>query len=340
MTYADFIKEFSSGKIRPAYFVTGVEEFLAETAVKKLTDALLKPDERTWNLSVFYGKDADGLLDALTALPILSRYRVTVVRQVQDLSEKLLDEVIRYLKSPSEDCCLILWADKLDKRSHFFKEISGTRVATIDCPKPNQRELSGWMTTYISQLGKKLDPDALGRLTAVNWPGLRELAGELDRLALMVGDSPVIRAADIDELGGGSFAFERWKLTEAVGSANITEALDAVDNLQRWGTKPIQIINDLQRLFINMWQIQWYLKHNQQSQAEKTIKLHPFVLKKYSGYVRGMSPNAVDDGILRILEADLAIKQGLRPETLEVGLLVADLVRLVGPNRIVRSKRG
>ncbi len=328
MDYLTFNREIDKGIIHSVYLFTGEEDFLAETGVKAIIDKILNPEDRALNLVVFYGMDADGLPEALSALPVFAARRVTIVRQAGDLKGKNLDAVINYLKAPPEDGCLILWADKVDKRKSFFRDIGG-KISPVNCGKLRAKQLSSWMKDYVGRWDKMLDSEAMGKLSAINWPSLRELAGELERLTLLVGDKEVIKLNDVDELGEASFAFERWALTDAVGSGDVKTAQKAVKNLQDWNTKPVQIIWELYRLFHRLWLINWFVRKRKLAEAKNAIDLHPFVFKKYIGYARKIDRKTLEDGILRISEADLNVKRGLRQPDQEINLLVLELAQAI-----------
>ena len=328
MNYSEFKKEIEKGKVRPAYFFVGEEDFLAANGIQAIIDKALQPDERTLNLTIFYGQDADGLLEALSALPVFAARRVTVVREAQDLKGRNFEAVLKYLEAPPEDGCLILRAGDVKKRKSFLSKVSA-KIKPINCGKLRSNQLAGWMTEYVSKLGKRLDSEALGKLTSINWPSMLELAGELERLTLLVGDVEIISARDVEELGKMSFVFERWSLTDAIGTGDLNAAQNAATNLQFWNLKPTQIIGDLHRMFHKLWLIKWFQKQRKMDRAREKTGLHAFVFTKYTNYARRISEKALADGIMRILEADLNIKRGLRQSGQEVSLLVLELAQTV-----------
>ena len=237
--------------------------------------------------------------------------------------------MVRYLSSPPSDACLLLSAGDADRRRSFFKKVSGS-VEIVECSKLSVRDQEKWIKAYISRNGKKINGGAINRLMSISWYSMRDLAGELDRLILLVGDTPSISVQDVEEMGGGSYLFERWRLTEAVGSGDAVKSLDVAKNLQYWNIKPLQIIGDLYRMFLKMWLLNWYIRKNKVSEAKGNIGLHPFVLTRYTQFARRLGEKGIADGILRILEADLNIKRGLRRPELEIDMLVSDLVNITG----------
>jgi len=340
MIYAEFKQGLSSAQLRPAYLFLGKEDFLAEEGIKALIDRILPSEDRSLNLVRFYGRDATGLPEALTTPPIFGSRTVVEVHHAQELNAKNLSFIDKYLSQTSDDCCLILWADIEEKaRRRGAREEGAAEPAKLStrwssalmekvvCALPKPRELPNWIGEYLKRWNKRMDSKALGRLTAIHWPSLRELAGELERLSLLVGEEPVIRAEDIEELGGGSFALERWRLTDAVASGNRVAALTAAETLLRWNTEATGIIFDLHRLFHRLWLMNWAVRKNQLKRVSKELSLLPFLFDKYTEYAQRIGGQKLAAGLLRIEEADRNIKTGTRPPELELNLLLADLIR-------------
>ncbi|MCF7810122.1 DNA polymerase III subunit delta [bacterium] len=333
MNFPTFRQMVQKDKIRPAYFFLGEEDFLAESGAAILTDKLLTPTEKSMNLSVFYGSEAISLPEALNTMPVFGGYKVTIVRHAQELNAKNQEAVIDYLKNPPNDGCLILLSRKVDKRKFLFKNLN-KNIETVECDKPRFQRLNAWIKEYVAQWNKKLDNEALGKLTAINWPGLRELAGELDRLTLQVGDAEIITVKDIEDQGGGSYLFERWALSDAVAVGDLKKALISLENLHFWNTKPMQIINDLFKLFNGLWIVKYYIQHNKVVEGKQESGLHQFVYKKYTDYSRAIPRKVIEDGLLRLVEADLNIKRGIRQPAIELNMLVVDLTRAIGKRNI------
>lgn len=328
MNYSAFQREFKKGTIRPVYLFSGKEDHLAETAVQSLIDKLLQPEDKTLNLVIFYGSEADNLPDTIATPPLFSERRVTVVRQAEQLSGIPLSAVIKYVKSPPSDGCLILITDAADKRRKLFRETEDL-IEPVNCTRLREREQTAWVNEYVGKLNKRLNADAMGRLMAVNWPSLRELASELDRLILMVGDQQVITTKDIDESGGCSFVMDRWRLTDAIAGGDTSLAMKTLQNIQLWDIKPTRIISDIFRLYQKLWIIKWAQKHGKIPQVKGKLNLMPFLFTRYSNFAKNASIKGLEDGLIRILDADLNIKRGIRPGDQEVNLLVSDLVRTI-----------
>lgn len=325
MNYSAFNRDLKSGKFHSAYMFMGKEDFLAESGVNKLIERLLTPEQKELNLRIFYGQEADGLPDTIGGASLFGTGGVTVVKQAQALSGLGLDVVVKYLKNPPSSGNLILWAGDVDRRKAFYKKTKGL-IDPINCDKLTERSIAAWMKIKLSELGKKMDEDTLSKLASINWPSLRELSSELEALTTLVGDGEVIQESDVAEMGGGSFAFERWALGDAVGSQNIELAIKIARNLELSKLQPTQIIGDLFRLVRNMWVIRWHVDRRKANEASKAVGLPNFVYQRYLGYANQTSMVALEKCIIRLMEADINIKTGLKPGNLEANILICTIV--------------
>lgn len=325
MNYSAFNRDLRKKKFHRAYLFTGKEEYLAESGLNKLVDVLLSPEDKALNLRVFYGQDANGLPDAIGGASLFGTGGVTVVKQAQALSGLALDVVVKYLKSPPSSGNLILMAGDVDKRKSFYKKTK-CLIDPIKCDKLSERSIAAWMKSKLAELSKTMDEEAIAKLASVNWSSLRELSSELDTLALLVGDEPVMKESDIEEMGGGSFAFERWALGDAVGSQNMELAIKVSRNLELSKLQPTQIIGDLFRLVRNMWIIRWHVERRKTSTASKVVGLPNFVYQRYLGYTNRTNMVALEKCIIRLTEADINIKTGLKPGNLEANILICTII--------------
>ncbi len=342
MEFSRFIADVRRNELRSAYLFLGKEDFLAETGVQELIARLLTPDEKELNLTVVTARDAESIALSLSTPPLFAARRVILVKQAGDLAGPILEVIAAYLKNPPSDACLILWAGEVDKRKIFYRKIVPQifdkkivpLIEPVLCNKLKPSELQTWITEYAKKYGKRLDSEAANRLGAVNWPSLRELAGELDRLTLMIGEKSVITTGDIEEMGGASFAFDRWRLSEAIGEGGMTAAVTAVNNLLDWGTKPPQIVGDIYRVLRQLWFIRWHIDQKKIAEAKSKLKLQDFIFAKLQRQAGATSLAHIEEAILRVLDAELSIKRGQRQDDLEAITLVTEVISaLSGRNR-------
>jgi len=321
--------------VHPAYLISGADDFLAQTAVKMLTDAILTTDQKEFNLAVFYGNSAGDLDNSLATMPVFASKRVTVVRQAQDLKEKHLESVFRHLASAPSDSCLILWAEKLDQRSKFYLGLQKTKIAHIECSLPKGQELTDWIQEFTQKLGKRVDPQAMSRLSNIPWPSLRDLAGELEQLALLIGSEPVIKLKHIDEMGETSFIAGKFQLQNDVSKGQTAKAMVTLRNLEHWNVKSNAILNDMQQLIQRLWLVEpYYRKRVPYATAASELNMVPYPVKMaFDELASGISARALEDGLLLCHQAEVNIKREGQDDWLEVRMLVTQLSELLRRRR-------
>jgi len=328
LDYSRFISTLARGDFHPAYLFLGKEDYLCETGVNELVSRLLTPDEKDLNFSSLTAKDSEAISQALSTPPLFAARRVILIKQAGDLKDAGLDQVIDFLKRKPGDACLILWAGDADKRKGFYKRIEAV-IEPVMCDKLKPEKLAAWISDYIFKYGKKVDAEANSRLVSVNWPSLRELAGELDRLTLMVGAQTTISLSNIEEMGSASFGFERWRFTDAIASADAALALTTLRNLQDWGMKANQVVGDLFRMLRQLWIIRWHIDQKKVNEAKGRLSVQDFVFGKLQRQAGSFTLLQLEEAMIRTLDAELSIKRGNRDEDFEAILVVTDVLRLL-----------
>ncbi len=330
ISFRVLVDTLQKGQFDSAYLISGEEETLTRKSEELIVQALLTNEEKLFNLLTVYGSNPEGLKESLTALPVFADRRVTVVREAQHIKDFDLTAVINFLDNPPTDACLILRTGKIDARRAFYKKIKG-KITNVECSMPKGSALTKWIMDSLKDYDKSIEQKAVERLLSVNWPNLGDLQSELEKLSLVVGDRKEIGIDDVEELGGGSFAFTWWKLSDAIGSGNMTEAASTLSNLMYWNVrKPHQLVNDVFRLYLQMWIIKWHIVKKKTNEAREIVGLPDFVFRKYIEFARKRSIEELENALIRIKESDFNIKQGLRSPEIEINLLISELGNLAG----------
>lgn len=310
-------------------FFYGEEDFLVETAVKSVIDEIVPSSDRDFNLKKCYADEADSLADALYSPPLFGSLHVTLVRQAQNLKNKPLNVALKFMESPAPGSYLILWAEgKPDLRKRIFK-VKNKNIDPIEFKKLTTRDLERWIKSYTKSLKKELDDTAIARICSINWPTLRELAHEIDQLALLFYEKSKISSEDISELGNKAFGFKRWELGDVIGNADNKKFHQIVESLlisKENKLAPTQIIGDIFRIVSNLLIIKSFQRKNKLSIANSKIRLHNFVFKKYCGYIKNFDYTGMENAILMLHQADFKIKSGLSTDKIELSIIVNSLI--------------
>jgi len=129
---------------------------------------------------------------------------------------------------------LVISAGKVDKRRSFYKtlEKAGTVEAfagwSID-QKGWMDEAENWAAKQLKALGKGIADDALGELITRVGPNARALAGEVEKLALHVGQRDEITLADVEAICTRNKQSRAFALADALGDRSLPRLMKCLD---------------------------------------------------------------------------------------------------------------
>jgi len=255
------------------------------------------------------GTDAAHVIAAARTLPMLSRGRVVIVRGLEDRRAKafLERDLPEYLDDPVASTCLILEADKADRRQRWVKLVQ--KQGTIrECSAPTRpAELRDWIAERIRSRGKRPGAGAVNALYEAIGGDLDRLASEVDKLVLYVGEASDISARHVTELTGQVRSLAIYELSDAVGGRRRADALRALARLLDQGDAPLAILGALSQHFRRLLRAT-DCKPLRAQTVQQELGLHPFAAEKLvqqlNGFdvprlIRCLSAMAATDGALK-----------------------------------------
>jgi DNA polymerase-3 subunit delta len=144
-----------------------------------------------------------------------------------------LAEIAQELKQFNwQNVRLLISAGKVDKRKTFYKTIEKLgRVEAYDGWDEkdwvDQAELMARKS--VQALGKTIAEEALGDLVTRVGPQPRQLANEVEKLCLYVGERPQITATDVAAVSIKNKQAKAFALGDALGNRNLIELLRCLD---------------------------------------------------------------------------------------------------------------
>jgi DNA polymerase-3 subunit delta len=85
MAVEKIIQEWKAKKFRPIYWLEGDEPYHIDHLLQYAENNLLSPAEAEFNLTVFYGKDAEisNIINACRRYPMFAERQVVILREAQ-----------------------------------------------------------------------------------------------------------------------------------------------------------------------------------------------------------------------------------------------------------------
>jgi DNA polymerase-3 subunit delta len=154
---------------------------------------------------------------------MMAERQVVVVREAQSLPHK---EVLAfYAQKPMPTTVLVLCHKNgtLDGRTNMAKDIRKAGIV-FESNKLYDRELPGFVSSYVKRKGVEIAPDACLILCEHVGADLSRLAGELDKLIVAVGEGHRIDAQAIQDNIGISKEYNSFELTTALSMKDVVKA--------------------------------------------------------------------------------------------------------------------
>jgi DNA polymerase-3 subunit delta len=232
-TFESIISDLSKKQYRPVYLLMGDEPFYIDQITEYISENVLTPDEKSFNFSVFYGKDSDvnNVVHAAKRYPMMSSHQVVVVREAQDL--KGIDDIHYYAEKPLKSTILVLAYKygKYDKRKKLYKAVEQSGII-FESTKIREDKVPEWIVNYLKPKGRAIEPNAATLLTEFLGNDLSKISNELDKLLLVLpADVRSITPAHIEKNIGISKDFNAFELTKALGQRNVLKANRIIDYL-------------------------------------------------------------------------------------------------------------
>lgn len=227
VSYETIIREVRAGELKPVYFLMGEESYYIDRVSDFIVDAVLKKDERDFNLLTFFGMetDIDTVINAAKGFPMGAQRLVVMVKEAQGL--KNLERLAFYLKSVQPSTVLIFCYKngKIDQRLKVASMIEKQGVL-YESPKLNERQLVAFIKSYAQRKRIGIEEQAVMMLAEYVGNDLNRMAGELDKLFIALPEGQkIVTEAMVQSHVGISKEFNIFELQEALGRKDIAKVM-------------------------------------------------------------------------------------------------------------------
>jgi len=319
-TVGDLRAELKGGKRVPFYLLHGAEDFERELTATWLIKTLAPTAAGDFNLNVFHGDSlvVEDFLKVYQAYPMMSSHRLVILKSCEKLSMGNCRDLELICNYPAETTLLIASGGKVDMRSKFFSALAENGHA-IEFRIPYENKLPQWIQNYVRSAGLQIEPEAVGLLRLYIGTNLRELAGEIDKLATFLGGNRCITRTAVEQAVGRYRNAGIFDLADAVGSQNQKKSLNLLHNLLAQGEEPGRTIAMMTRHLRLLLKAQDLMKTSlPRGQMASQLGVAPFFFKGYIEQARRHSARHLWDGLGALLEADVRLKSQSRRQQLAI----------------------
>ncbi len=311
MTFEAILKELEAGNYRPVYFLHGREPFFIDRITHYIEHHALDEAERSFNLTVLYGKEADfkTVVDAARRYPMMAPRQVVILKEAQEM--RTLKELKHYVEKPLDTTVLVI-AHKhknYNLNSGFGKALKQNALV-FDSKPLYDNQAPDWIVKYLREKGYTIEPAAAALIAEYLGTDLSKVANELDKLIISLPKGASIDAQQIEANIGISKDYNVFELQKALGLRDIRKANRIVAYFAANPRKnPLPMVTGSLYNYFSKVYMMHFLRNLPEKELLEALKLRSrFFLKEYRAAARHFNLAATEKVIGLLREYDLKSK--------------------------------
>lgn len=330
-----------------AYFFFGEEEYLKEFYVGEIKK-LLAPEMADLNYNCIYAEDVseatfEKISDEMGTLPVMSDYRITMVRDLEIL--KLKEDKISLLSDIVERACdgnILVFscsADKyvLDSKNKYGKIPTFLKENTfyMECEKQSEARLLPWIDRHFAVEKLRIADINARRLISLCNGSMTVLDSEINKLSAFCRHEGVeeVSREIIDNMVFDRAEYDMYDIGNRIMASDRAAVMRIYYSLKRRQTQPIVLISGISRAIgASMIVESAAASRAPADRVEKASGMKPWQQAKT---YRGKIPRRVYlEALEMCLDADLKLKSTKSDENVVCERLIIGLLELFAPRNI------
>lgn len=338
MNSNELIKDLKNRKFKPVYLLHGEESFYIDQISDYIEENVLSTAEKSFNQTVFYGKDSDpmSILNAAKRYPMMSDYQVVLVKEAQDLKwgkdgdedKKTADPLLSYIENPMPSTILVFCYrnGKFDKRKKTYKAIE-KKGLVFESASIHESKVPGWIEEFVREKGYAIQVQASALMAEYLGNDLSKVANEIEKLMLNLKVGKEISTTDIQDNIGISKEYNVFELQRAIAKKDAFKVNQIInyfaDNPKN---NPIQLLlGALGAYFTKVLRYHYAVDKSPQGLAS-ALGIAPFLVREYEQSARAYNKEKVFRIISYLRECDLKVKGVDASANTEQGELMKELM--------------
>jgi DNA polymerase III subunit delta len=306
MSVEKIISDWKKKQFQPVYWLEGDEEYFIDKAVDYAEHHILSESEASFNLSIFYGKDANwaDVMNACRRYPMFAERQVVILKEAQQMKD--VEKLEPYMENPLSSTVLVVsYKDKkLDARKKFTKYVKDNGVV-ITTKKLYDRDVPAWTQDLVHARGLTITPKGLALLADHIGNDLSRIENEINKISVNLGKRTSINEDDIENYIGVSKEFNVFELQSALAAKDMARAIRIVQYFEsNPKAGPVQLIlPSLYSFFSKVFMIQ-AVAGDERTVATQ-IGVNPYFIKDYMQAYRLYGSAGVENILLLLHQYNL-----------------------------------
>jgi DNA polymerase-3 subunit delta len=283
MSIDKIITEWKKGVFKPVYWLEGDEEYFIDQAVNYAETSILNESEASFNLTVFYGKDATWpeVVNACRRYPMFAERQVVIIKEAQQMRD--IEKLEPYIDNPlSSTIFIVSYKDKkVDGRTKFAKLIKEKGVL-VTTKKMYDNQVPEWTQELLETKGLSISPRGLALFVDHIGNDLTRIENEINKISINLGKRKTITEEDIEEFVGVSKDFNVFELQSAIAHRDFAKALRIIQYFEaNPKAAPIQLVLPSLYSFFSKVFMVFGAGTTDEKGVAAAIGVNPFFVKDY-----------------------------------------------------------
>jgi DNA polymerase-3 subunit delta len=321
------IRDWKKKIFKPVYWLEGEEEYFINEVMEFAEHQLLPEEEKSFNLSVFYGKDADwaSIVNACRRYPMFAERQVVLLKEAQQMRD--IAKLEPYIQQPLGSTVFVVsYKDKkVDGRSKLAKLLK-EKGELLSTKKMYENQLPEWVTELLQSMGLSIEQKALYLLIDHIGNDLTRIKSEIEKIRINLGTRKIIQEDDIEKYVGISKEYNVFELTAALGKKDISKAFRIIQYFEsNPKAAPIQLILPALYSFFSKVYMIFSLPAPDEKSAATALGVNPFFVKDYLSAAKNYGFAGTENALLLLHQYNLK-SVGVGAVNAEDGALMKELI--------------
>jgi DNA polymerase-3 subunit delta len=230
MSVEKIIGSWKKKTFKPVYWLEGEEEYYIDQVINYAEHELLPTAEAEFNLTVFYGKDADwaAVINACRRYPMFADKQVVVLKEAQHMKD--IDKLEGYIAAPLATTIFVVGykAKGVDKRTKLYK-ILQTNAEVLTTKKIAEGKMQEWIIELAKAKGYAINPKSASLLEEHTGNDLSRIANEIDKLSVNLQNKKTIDDDDIEKFIGISKEYNVFELQGSIAKKDLAKSIKIIN---------------------------------------------------------------------------------------------------------------
>jgi DNA polymerase-3 subunit delta len=301
------LNEWKKKAFKPIYWLEGEEEYYINKLVDYAEHEILPESETGFNLTVFYGKDAEwaAVINACRRYPMLAERQVVLIKEAQQMRD--IEKLEPYIQNPLSSTVLVVSykEKKVDGRSKLAKLLK-EKGEVLTTKKMYDNQLPEWTLELVRSKGYTISQK--GMIVLIDHIGndLSRIDNEIEKILVNLGSRKNINEDDIEKYVGISKEYNVFELQDALAKKDIAKALRIVQYFEsNPKAAPIQMVLPALYGFFSKIYMIFGQSGNDEKAVAAAIGVNPFFIRDYMQAARNYGYSGVENALLLLQQYNL-----------------------------------